>query len=64
MFTVPAAAPVTTPADVTEAIAEEPLLHVPPLTASVSVRVPPVHTVGDAGSSDAGPGDTTTDLVT
>ena len=45
MVTVPAATPVTTPVELTEAIDVLLLLQVPPDVESVSVMLPPVHTV-------------------
>jgi len=43
------------PVVLTEAVAGNELLHEPPLIASVRVRVPPAHSVGDAGDNAAGP---------
>ena len=46
MFNVPAATPVTTP-EVETTVARDvlPLIQVPPVVASLSVIVPPIHTV-------------------
>ena len=61
---MPAATPLTRPAELTVAIAADELLHVPPLTASVSVTVPAVHNTGVAGNMAAGPTLTVTVLLT
>ena len=47
MVAVPAVIPVTTPPVLTVAMPVLLLLHTPPLVASASVVVPPVHTVVD-----------------
>ena len=64
MFTVPAAIALTVPVALTVAVPVAELLQVPPLIASVSVSVLPVHIVGEAGKRLAGPGLTVTILVT
>ena len=64
MLAVPTPTPVTIPPEVTVIIDVDELLHVPPVDASVSVSVLPVHIAGEDGESADGPGFTVTTFVT
>ena len=63
MVAVPAATPLTIPPDVTVAMLVALLLHVPPVTASVSVIVVPVQTADEDGEMAAAPDITVTVLI-
>lgn len=61
---VPADTPVTTPEELTVAVAEELLLHVPPDIVVVIAAVPPIHTLDGPVMESAGVPTTVTTLVT